>query len=83
MDLSDHMRARECEQIPRAHERVGMILEALPAVIFFGKAIGLDHRAHAAVEDQHASGQLLAESGDTVGGGSVSPTGGEGRLWAG
>ena len=83
VDFCEYIRTGERYYIARAHERMGVIREAHPAVVLFAEAVGLDHRAHAAVEDQHSSGQFLAEPGDPVDGGGVPPSGREGRLWAG
>ena len=54
MDCTDDVRAREDEDVAVAAQVLGVVLEALAAEIRFCQLVALDHRAHRAVEDEHA-----------------------------
>jgi hypothetical protein len=63
--LANDLRLREDQQVVVALDVVLEILETLSAIVGFGKIVGLDLRAHRAVEDKDArveSGFELAEA---------------------
>jgi len=51
VDIADDLRLRQDEQIIVPLEILGMLGEALAALIALCQAVALDHRAHRAVEN--------------------------------
>src|SRR6185369_8666982 len=54
VDVADHVGPRQAEQLAVVFQVLGVILEALPAVVALGQPEPLDHRAHCAVENRDA-----------------------------
>ncbi len=65
MDLADHLRAREHQQVVVALQVLRPVAESLAAVVSLAELVGLDDRAHGAIEHQHALAQQAAEFADT------------------
>mmetsp|Transcript_36612 Transcript_36612/g.84976 ORF Transcript_36612/g.84976 Transcript_36612/m.84976 type:complete len:483 (-) Transcript_36612:1085-2533(-) len=59
VDLADDIGPREQQQLVVALQVLGVVLEALAAVVGLGQLVALDHRAHRAVEH----GDALLEQG--------------------
>jgi hypothetical protein len=49
--IGDHVGSGYLQQVVVALQALGMVLEALAAVVGLGQSMALDHRAHRAVED--------------------------------
>ena len=76
MDLTDHIRAREAEDVVRAFQRNSVVREAIAVEVRFLQTSTLDHGAHRTVENEDPLRQLLVEGPDAVpsgtdGGGDV------------
>jgi len=70
MDLADHVRPRQDQQVVVALEIVPMIPESLAAEIRFRQPIPLDHRPHRAIEEEDACGEKRMQAfGGGLGGG--------------
>ena len=54
MNVADHLRLREGEEITVVEQVLGRVLEALPANVGFFHAVGADGRAHRSVDDGDA-----------------------------
>ena len=67
MDLADHFGTREHQQVVVALQVLGPVAEAIAAVIGLAELVGLDDRAHGAVEHQDALAQQAAEFADAFG----------------
>ena len=61
MNLLDHLGLREDEDLRAVLQQKRMFRESGPFVIFLGRLIGIDHRAHRAVEDENPLGKNLFE----------------------
>ena len=62
VDFANHVGPRQAEQVVVALEVLGVIAKAFAAKVLLGQVVSLDHRAHRAVEDQDAMGELAMES---------------------
>src|SRR6185369_528704 len=62
VNVADHVGPRQAEQLAVVLQVLGVILEALPAIVALGQPEALDHRAHGAVENRDA----LLEDGRQV-----------------
>ena len=68
MDVADHLRLGEREEVAVVEQILGGVLEAIAANIGFGHAVGADGGAHGAVDD----GDAVFEDGfEWVGSGPV------------
>ena len=56
MNVTNHIRAAETEEIVGAHERVFAIGEALTTEVLFLELVALDHGAHGTVDHKNAFG---------------------------
>src|SRR5258706_144592 len=63
VDLADHLRARDGEEVVVAAQVLAEILEALAAELRFREVVALDHRAHGAVEHEDALLEGILERG--------------------
>jgi hypothetical protein len=61
VDAAHHVGTREGQHLVVAGEVAGVVLEALAAKVGLGEALGLDHRAHGAVDDEDALGEQCFE----------------------
>ena len=61
MDGADDVGPRQHEHVAVPAQILGVILEALAAEVRLRQLVALDHRAHGAVEDQHALLEGTAE----------------------
>jgi hopanoid biosynthesis associated radical SAM protein HpnH len=59
----DDIRPRQVQKVIVPAQRRGPVGKPRPTEVFFRQAVGLDHRAHRAIEDQDAPGRLGFESG--------------------
>ena len=66
VDLADHFRLAEHQQIVVAFEIAGPVAEAAAAKILLLQPVALDHRAHAAVQHHDALRELLMQRFDSV-----------------
>ena len=64
VDLFDHGRLGEAEEVVVALQIVGKVLETLAAEVGLGQAVGLHHRAHGPVEHGDAPREELAQGGE-------------------
>ena len=55
MDVADHLRLRQREEVAVVQQVLRRVLEALPADVRFRHAIGADRRAHRSVDDGDAT----------------------------
>ncbi len=55
MNIADHLRLRQREQIAVVHQVLVRVLEPLPADIRLGHPIGTDRRAHRAIDNGDAA----------------------------
>ena len=62
MNLGNHLRTGDREQLVVAFDVVGEVGQPLAAVVGLGELVALDHGAHGAVEDQDAPGEQLAQA---------------------
>ena len=62
MDLGNHLRTGDREQLVVAFDVVGEVGQPLAAIVGFGELVALDHGAHGTVEDQDAPGEQLAKA---------------------
>jgi len=71
VDALDHRRLREDEDLGAVLEEVRMVREAVAAVVRLFGLVGVDHRAHRAVQDHDPLGQDRVEGASCrcVGGG--------------
>ena len=67
MDLADHIRACEREQLVVALQLTWVIREMCPTEIVFDEPESLDHRTHGAVKDEDALTQDVCELGKALG----------------
>ena len=67
MDLADHLRPRQRQQVVVALQVAWPVAEALAAVVGLTEPVRLHDRAHRAVEDQDALAQQAAEFADAFG----------------
>ena len=63
VDLLDDVGPGELQQLVVALQVLGVVLEALAAVVGLGQLVALDHRAHGAVDDQDALLQQRGQGG--------------------
>ena len=61
MDVADHLRLGQAEQLIVALDVLVKIFEALAPVLSLGELEALDHGAHGAVEDDKALAQDLGQ----------------------
>ncbi len=61
VDLADHLRAGEGEEVVVAAQVVGEVPEALAAVLGLAQPVALHHGSHGPVQDEDALGQGLVE----------------------
>ena len=61
VDLADHVRAGEHQQVVVALQVAGVVFEVARAVVFFLQPVALDEGAHRAVEYEDAFGENLVE----------------------
>jgi len=66
MNAADHVRARQHQEIVIAFQVRRPIGKALAAIIGFRELVALDHRAHAAIQNQNALGKLLFQFGEAA-----------------
>src|SRR5262249_23543333 len=69
VDAPDDVGARQHEELVVALHVVGVVAEALAAVVGLAEPVALDHRAHRAVEYEDAAREQLVESRAGVGNG--------------
>ncbi len=62
VDVPDHVRPRQAQQVVVPLERLRVVPERVVAVIRLRQLAGLDHRAHRAIENQDALAQRLPEA---------------------
>ena len=55
MDVADHLRLRQREEVTVVQQVLLRVLEALPADVRFRHAVGADRRAHRSVDDGNAT----------------------------
>ena len=67
MDLADHLRPGQHQQVVVALEVLRTVLEALATVVGLAELVRLDDGAHRAVEHQHALAEQAAEFTDPFG----------------
>ncbi len=67
VDPRDHVRAREDQDLVVPLQVVGVLAEALAAIVRLGQAVALDHRAHGTVQDENPAAEQLVEGGEDVG----------------
>ena len=79
MDLLDHLGPRDGQQVAVALQVLRMVREARPPEVLLGQALGLQHGAHGAVEDDDALGQERAQGPFTRGSHGTTSVSGGGR----
>ena len=52
MDVANHIRLSQREEVPVVQQILRRILEALPADVSFRHAIGADRRTHRSIDDR-------------------------------
>ena len=67
MDVADHLRLREREEVAVVQQVLLRVLEALAADVRLGHPVGADGRAHRAVDDGDALSEQLFERVDGIG----------------
>ena len=66
MDVLDHLRPSQRQQIVVAFEIARPVGEPLTAVVVFGQTDGLDHRAHRAVQEHDPLVEQSLKRGDSL-----------------
>ncbi len=64
MDLPDHIRRGQGEEVVVASQRPGVVGEPVAPIVFFLQAERLEHRPHGPVENQDPRGDGVPETVD-------------------